>query len=84
MTISNTHQSLWATVGGHYWPVESWAQVSAAYRNLIARLDLGASNAPRCVICDGRSRIVAHVGYNGRVFSGEHYTTTADVLYEPA
>lgn len=54
-------------------PVQSWQQVSEAYRSVIEMLGLGASQAPPCMIyAHPDSTIpVAHVSYNGKVWAGK-------------
>ena len=66
-----THvHGLAARVGRRAFPVTSWEQVSQAYRDTIAELGLGVSRAPRCEILNLLGEVVAHVGYNGTVWSG--------------
>lgn len=77
------HGSYYATVGRTAFPVESWAQVSGAYRDLCNHLGVGASQAPKCLILDDRHRVFAHVSYNGRVWAGEHYVAGDRPIYDP-
>lgn len=74
---------LYATVGKSVIPVESWEQVSKAYRNTIDHLGLGSSQAPKCLIVDDRKRVCYHVSYNGKVWAGEHYVPGAKPVYVP-
>ena len=59
-----------AVVGERRFPVQSWQQVSAAYTNAIDALNLGASQAPQCIIKARNGRVVAHISYNGKVWRG--------------
>mgnify|MGYP003385277410 CR=1 FL=1 len=78
-----TPAGLTATVGTQRFPIQSWSQVSRAYRALLERFDLGASRAPRCLILDARGRTVAHVSYNGRVWKGERWVPGDTPIYLP-
>jgi hypothetical protein len=79
------HECLVAVVGTRYHPVRCWRDVSEAYRRTIDALDIGASHAPRCDILDSTGQIVAHVSYNGRIWSGsvQDFDPDARPLYEP-
>lgn len=76
---------LTAAVGAQAFPVESWHQVSSAYRRLIERLDLGASQAPPCVIRDASGAPIAHVSYNGKIWPGSpaHWRPGATPIFTP-
>lgn len=77
------NSQLYARVGRRQFKVQSLGQVSAAYRDLLTKMDLGSSQAPRCLIVDGAGTIHAHVSYNGRVWAGEVYHYGAQPLYTP-
>lgn len=77
-------RQLYAHVGFRRFPVMSFAQVSAAYRALLEELDLGSSQAPRCLIEDEAGKVYAHCSYNGKVWAGEHYRDGAQPLYVPS
>lgn len=75
---------LYATVGRDVFPVESWEQVSRAYRRLVDHLGLGASQAPPCRIINDDGITVATVSYNGRVWRGiDGYVEGAAPIYDP-
>lgn len=78
-------EPLVAVVGNRYHAVNSWRDVSIAYRRTIEALDLGSSRAPGCEILDSFGTVVAHVSYNGRVWLGPRRDWTPDTqrLYEP-
>lgn len=59
-----------AKVGTREFPVESWQQVSGAYRRALDHAGLGASEAPLCLIIDDARTVIAHVSYNGKVWPG--------------
>lgn len=63
-------RKLVATVGTRQFPVTSWQQVSDAYTAAIDATNVGASQAPQCIIKARNGRIVAHCAYNGKVFAG--------------
>ena len=77
-------QLLWVRIGRGTFPFTSYADVSAAYRATIERLNLGVSETPSCEVLDSDGRKVAHVAYNGRVFAvdAEGETDRSIVLYE--
>lgn len=56
-------------IGSRVFPFSNFAEVSAAYRNTIDRLGLGASRTPPCKIFDATGRQTALVSYNGRVWT---------------
>lgn len=74
---------MYATIGNTFHPVESFAQVSAAYRRTIDELGLGASETPRCLIVDRLGRPLARVSYNGRIWAHDPGETDAPPLYDP-
>lgn len=79
-----THvHGLAARVGRRAFPVTSWEQVSRAYRDTLAALDLGSSQAPRCEILNLRGEVVAHVSYNGRVWPGRTWQDGTKPIYDP-
>lgn len=76
---------LYAKVGKRVHIIETYEQASRAYRSTIERLGLGASQTPRCRICDHTGHVVAHVSYNGRVWAGDVGTWKPgdSPLYDP-
>ena len=74
-----------ARIGNRAFGVQSWEQVSKAYRDTIDQLDLGASETPRCEILNLRGEVVAYVSYNGRVWPGrpENWTSEKRPIYDP-
>jgi len=65
--------------------VESWEQVSEAYVNAIATLNLGVSETPPCRIVDEDGVTVATVSYNGRVWLGiDHCIGGGIPIYDPS
>lgn len=67
---------------------KAFAEVSAAYRNTIDRLGIGASRTPPCRIYDASGRQTAYVSYNGRVWTFDPANPHADpnanfCLYDP-
>lgn len=74
---------LYATVGRSIIPVESWEQVSAAYRKTIDHLGLGASQAPKCLIVDDHGTIQYHCSYNGKVWRGATWRPGDQPIYVP-
>lgn len=81
-----THLELDAVVNGQSWRVQSWAQVSKAYRTTIETLGLGASQTPPCLIVAPEGRVVAHLSYNGRVWGGapERWQPDCLPIYDPS
>ena len=65
-----TITGLTASCGKRRFAVESWEQVSRAYRLAISATGLGASDTPRCLIRDSSGRTIAYVSYHGRVWAG--------------
>lgn len=57
-------------IGRRTFPFTTCEEVSAAYRDTIERLDLGASRTPQCSIFDASGNQVGYVSYNGRVWAG--------------
>lgn len=78
-----TLTTLAARVGRQTYPVTSFAQVSAAYRQMLDALDLGASTAPKCEIVDSNGAVVAYVSFNGKVWAGATYVAGAQPIYDP-
>jgi hypothetical protein len=60
------------------------AEASRIVRARIEDADVGSSEYGGTVVVDGSGRIAGHVAYNGRVFSGAAWTSTASLLYDPA
>lgn len=58
-------------------PVASFKEASQKCMQFIADNDLGGGNWAGGQIMDDQDKIVAHVSPNGRVWSGEHWTTNA-------
>ena len=58
----------WVRIGRGTYPFGSYAEVSAAYRATIERLDLGASETPSCELLDAAGSVMARVAYSGRIF----------------
>lgn len=73
---------LYATVGRHAYPVDSWAQVSAAYLYAIDQAGTRLSEAPPCHVVDDRGRVVAYVSLSGKVFK-EAQGGRSILLYNP-
>lgn len=66
---------------------ETLNQASAAYRAFCLENGFGASEAGRCMICQG-GRVVAEVSYNGKVWawegmSGKPSTGFEAPIYDP-
>ena len=76
--------AMYARCGNAEYRVESWRQVSEAYRATLDRLGFGARDAPPCQIFDRAGRIVAHVSYNGKVWSGAGWDQYKTPLYVPS
>ncbi len=51
-------------------PFAGYAETSAAYRQTIDSLGLGASDAPSCDLLAADGTLFGHVSYNGRVWRG--------------
>lgn len=75
--------SYYACVGRTIYPVESWEQVSDAYRAACARIGTYAALAPRCQILDAQRRVVAHVSRNGKIWPGERYREGDRPIWSP-
>lgn len=73
---------LYATVGRHAYPVETWEQVSAAYLHAINAAGAHLSETPPCHIVDTRGRVVAYVSLSGKVFREAHGGQSV-LLYNP-
>jgi hypothetical protein len=75
-----------ATIGRRKIKVTSWAQISKVYLARIAELDVGSSAAPLCDIKDTDGQAIAHVSYNGAVWSGptrQPWDPNSSPLYKP-
>ena len=64
-------------------PVRDWADASRIVRSFIDRWNLGGGNWTGGEIRQGSStgKIIAHVSYNGRVWSGSRRSSTKEILY---
>jgi hypothetical protein len=85
MQITTT---LRAKVGRKSFQVESWQQVSEAYRAMLDTLEEdgtthGASDAPPCIILDNKGNVVARVSYNGKVWAGADWKDGDQPLFNP-
>lgn len=74
---------LYATIGKSKIQVQSWEQVSKAYRSTIEKLGIGASQTPPCYVIDQSGSVVAHVSYNGKVWHGPSWTSGSEPIYTP-
>lgn len=89
MLNTNEHDisrlELQAVINGKGFPVESWKQVSDAYRRTIEHLGLGASNTPECTIVTPQGQVVAHCSFNGKIWAGGcwHWTPGSVPIYDP-
>lgn len=73
-----------ATVGARTYTVESWEQVSTAYRRAILTLQIADEAAPHCVIIDARtSDTVAHARPDGHIIAADGRTLYAPRSFEP-
>lgn len=70
--------TLYATIGGRNWPLQTWQQASDAYLSLIRRIGC-VSRAPQCKIVNGDGDVVAYVAVTGVVWSPDHQ----EPLYNP-
>lgn len=77
--------TLTARIGSKTVPVQSLEQVSQAYRKTISAANTGASQTPPLRLYDSAGNVVAHVSYNGKVWSGDvgSWKSGDQPLYEP-
>lgn len=69
-------------------PIDSWAHASAEVRTFIRSRDLTASGETGPMwtggnIKDGHGRIVAHVSYNGKVWTPHTFDAKPALLFDP-
>lgn len=73
-----------AHVGKRKWRVESFSQVSLAYRQALAAFEaMGGTYPPRCEILGDNGDVVAHVSRTGTVYPGLVMRLGATPLYTP-
>jgi hypothetical protein len=69
-------------VGGKAYQVTSFAQASQMFCTARDKHGEGSSNTPSPLIVDDAGSVIAHVSYNGRVWSGDAWTIDAIPLYD--
>lgn len=77
-----TTASMFMIVGGKRYPVDSFAQASQMFCIARDKAGEGASTVPTPPIVDTTGKIIAHVSYNGRVWSGDAWVPGATALYD--
>ena len=74
---------IWMEVGRHKFLVEGFEDASQEFCAYRDRLGLGASQMPDGIISEiGTGKVIARVGYNGRVWKPEPWTPESVPLYD--
>jgi hypothetical protein len=79
---SSSLKAMFLQVGGKAYQVTSFVQASQMFCIARDKNGEGASNTPSPLIVDDAGLVIAHVSYNGRVWSGDAWTIDAILLYD--